>query len=300
MQNLAYTMSKPYQFQFVEGTLINRVEVNKTLADIVSRKKLTVVLGQRQAGKSILVKNFLDGKKNVYVQHLVVGAEIKKACGIFDMDAIAATLRMLKTTPEEPALVVFEMVHSQKDDEIISIYEAMKTIVYDRELPNIRGILVLSNHYAIDSFPRDHGRYETIWIGDLTTEEAKEYIKSKKPDANATAYIEAGGLHLSQLQEAIEAASLGDWKEGVKQRVAQAKRQPDVVQIMRVLPKLGADFDYLVIANLTKSGDDMIRMVRSDTRRTVLYSAGPDLFHWASPSHYSAFHELPSGFRDEL
>ena len=305
MQNLAFNMSKPFQFQFAEGTtLISRMDANKTLADTISRKKLTVVLGQRQAGKSILVQNFLKRKKNVYVYTPEDGRKLvndqEKACGNHNKDLLAETLRMLWTTPEEPAIVVFEIGHNKKDDEIISIYEALKTIVYDRQLPNIRGILVMSNHYSIDAFPSDHGRYETLWIGDLTTEEATGYTKSKKPDVNTSAYIEAVGRHLSQLQSALEKKSLEEWKEGVKRIVKNAAGSPDVQRIMRVLPANGTDFWHLRAANLTHDRKLLISLFRSDTSRTVLYSAEPGLFHWATPSHYSAFQELPSYIREEL
>ena len=187
MQNLASNIAEPYEFHFTFGEFINRTELSQTLADIVSRNQLTVVLGQRQAGKSILVQNFLERKKNVYVYTPEDGRTLvddqEKACSNPGKNLLAETLRMLRTTPEEPAIVVFEIGHNKKDDSIISIYEALKTIVYDRQLPNIRGILVMSNHYSIDAFPSDHGRYKTVWIGDLTTEEATRYAKSKKPDA---------------------------------------------------------------------------------------------------------------------
>jgi hypothetical protein len=198
----------------------------------------------------------------------------------------------VKRSEDAPAYVALEINHNTQNAAVTDIYEAMKNIIFDSGLVFTKGILVLSNSYAIENFPADHGRYKTVWVGDLTEHEAKD-IRAKRKKDDVEDYIEglnATGLHVRQLEAALSEAALEAWKERVVEEVRAAAEVQKTREIMQTLPQSpeGVAWHQLRLGN---GSDELIKQVRGDVWRVVVYSLGPRRFHWASPEHFRAWKE---------
>ena len=86
----------------------------------------------------------------------------------------------------------------------------------------VLGIIILSNHYQVDAFPRDKGRFRTLWVGNLEESEATEFVGKLHADGSVMKDTGTG------LRELAWANELPRWKQEVEYSVrhARASRRP--------------------------------------------------------------------------
>ena len=116
--------------------------------------------------------------------------------------------------------IIFDIPHNAEDADVTRVYEDLKGMVYDdAHRRPVLGIIILSNHYQVDAFPRDKGRFETLWVGDLEESEATEYVGKLQADGSVLTDMGTG------LKELAWANRLPRWKEEVEYSVRAARGQ---------------------------------------------------------------------------
>ena len=107
-------------------------------------------------------------------------------------------------------------------------------MVYDdaRRRP-VLGIIILSNHYQVDAFPRDKGRFETLWVGDLEESEASEYVGKLQADGSVIKDMGTG------LKELAWANRLPRWKKEVEYSVESARASRHARTLMAMIAEGG-------------------------------------------------------------
>jgi len=183
---------------------INREDVLRKLQAINDAPKpggYLVLVGKKGSGKSTLVRQAFKDKEGIAYLHIpskVLSEEVWPS-KFFDMVGIPRELvkgdpevyfeklfcsvaQNLKYKDSEgkeqpgrvPLLVVEIESRTQDDDLVRTVFSAVKVLVADKAA--IKAVVVLSDALAGKDLTPDPRR-KYLWVGDLTQEEAKEYLK---------------------------------------------------------------------------------------------------------------------------
>ena len=172
LTSLAKDMMLPYHYEF-PNNYVNRTGLSTELAELVERSRaprsevrLIVVLGRRQVGKTSVVLEQFIKKTNVYyhkeARAMQLGSDLDHACGSQHLSSghMQRIVGKVYEKSRQNITVIFDIPHNAEDADVTRVYEDLKGMVYDdaRRRP-VLGIIILSNHYQVDAFPRDKGRF---------------------------------------------------------------------------------------------------------------------------------------------
>eukprot|EP00439_Symbiodinium_sp_Y106_P002553 s15593_g1.t1 len=121
-----------------------------------------------------------------------LGSDRKQACGQKHLgkQELQRIVSEVYEKSRQNITIIFDIPHNAEDADVTRVYEDLKGMVYDdayrRPVP---GVIILSNYYQVDAFPRDKGRFRTLWVGDLEEFEASEYGKL---EANGSVMTDMG------------------------------------------------------------------------------------------------------------
>ena len=301
LTSLAKDMMLPYHYEF-PNNYVNRTGLSTELAELVERSRaprsevrLIVVLGRRQVGKTNVVLEQFTKKTNVYYHALearALGSDLDHACGSQHLSKghIQRIVGKVYEKSRQNITVIFDIPHNAEDADVTRVYEDLKGMVYDdaRRRP-VLGIIILSNHYQVDAFPRDKGRFRTLWVGDLEESEATEYIGKLQADGSVIKDMGTG------LKELAWANDLHRWKKEVEYSVRHARTDPQARTLMKMIAAQGAA--GLSLTRLLTLEDslsfplkDVFHIVRPFSE-VFYFDRKRDAFLFVSPHHRVAFQE---------
>ena len=275
LTSLAKDMMLPYHYDLPQP-YVNRTVLSMELAKLVERSqaprsqvRLIVVLGRRQVGKTSVVLEQFIKKTNVYYHEearaMQLGSDRKQACGSLHLHKshVQHIIGEVYERSRQNITVIFDIPHNAEDADVTRVYEDLKGMVYDdaRRRP-VLGIIILSNHYQVDAFPRDKGRFETLWVGDLEESEASEYVGKLQADGSVIKDMGTG------LKELAWANRLPRWKKEVEYSVESARASRHAEALM---------------AMIAEGGTAGLSMTRLLTLREKLSFPLEDVFHIVRP-----------------
>ena len=301
LTSLAKDMMLPYHYDLPQP-YVNRTVLSMELAKLVesslaprSQVRLIVVLGRRQVGKTSVVLEQFTKKTNVYYHALEaramqLGSDRKQACGSLHLHKshVQHIIGEVYERSRQNITVIFDIPHNAEDADVTRVYEDLKGMVYDdaRRRP-VLGIIILSNHYQVDAFPRDKGRFRTLWVGDLEESEATEYIGKLQADGSVIKDMGTG------LKELAWANDLHRWKKEVEYSVrhARASRHAEALMAMIAAPP-GLSMTRLLTLREKMSFplEDVFHIVRPFSE-VFYFDRKRDAFLFVSPHHRVAFQE---------
>ena len=303
LTSLAKDMMLPYHYEF-PNNYVNRTGLSTELAELVERSRaprsevrLIVVLGRRQVGKTSVVLEQFTKNTNVYYHALEaramqLGSDRKQACGSLHLHKshVQHIIGEVYERSRQNITVIFDIPHNAEDADVTRVYEDLKGMVYDdaRRRP-VLGIIILSNHYQVDAFPRDKGRFETLWVGDLEESEASEYVGKLQADGSVIKDMGTG------LKELAWANRLPRWKKEVEYSVRHARASRHARTLMAMIAEGGtAGLSMTRLLTLEDSLsfplEDVFHIVRPFSE-VFYFDRKRDAFLFVSPHHRVAFQE---------
>ena len=303
LTSLAKDMMLPYHYEF-PNNYVNRTGLSTELAELVERSRaprseirLIVVLGRRQVGKTSVVLEQFMKKTNVYYHALEaramqLGSDRKQACGSQapQQTGLQLIVGEVYEKSRQNITVIFDIPHNAEDADVTRVYEDLKGMVYDdaRRRP-VLGIIILSNHYQVDAFPRDKGRFRTLWVGDLEESEATEYIGKLQADGSVIKDMGTG------LKELAWANDLPRWKQEVEYSVESTRTDPQARTLMKMIAAQGtAGLSLTRLLTLEDSLSfplkDVFHIVRPFSE-VFYFDRKRRAFLFVSPHHRVAFQE---------
>ena len=303
LTSLAKDMMLPYHYEF-PNNYVNRTGLSTELAELVERSRaprseirLIVVLGRRQVGKTSVVLEQFMKKTNVYYHALEaramqLGSDRKQACGQKHLgkQELQLIVSEVYERSRQNITVIFDIPHNAEDADVTRVYEDLKGMVYDdaRRRP-VLGIIILSNHYQVDAFPRDKGRFETLWVGDLEESEASEYVGKLQADGSVIKDMGTG------LKELAWANRLPRWKKEVEYSVRHARASRHAEALMAMIAEGGtAGLSMTRLLTLREKMsfplEDVFHIVRPFSE-VFYFDRKRDAFLFVSPHHRVAFQE---------
>ena len=141
---------------------------------------------------------------------LQLGSDLDHACGSQHLSKghIQRIVSEVYEKSRQNITVIFDIPHNAEDADVTRVYEDLKGMVYDdAHRRPVLGVIILSNHYQVDAFPRDKGRFRTLWVGDLEECEASEYVGKLEADGSVMTDMGTG------LKELAWARDLPRWKQ---------------------------------------------------------------------------------------
>ena len=303
LTSLAKDMMLPYHYEF-PNNYVNRTGLSTELAELVERSRaprsevrLIVVLGRRQVGKTSVVLEQFIKKTNVYYHALEaramqLGSDLDHACGSQHLSKghMQRIVGKVYEKSRQNITVIFDIPHNAEDADVTRVYEDLKGMVYDdaRRRP-VLGIIILSNHYQVDAFPRDKGRFETLWVGDLEESEATEYVGKLQADGSVIKDMGTG------LKELAWANRLPRWKQEVEYSVRHARASRHARTLMAMIAEGGtAGLSMTRLLTLEDSLsfplEDVFHIVRPFSE-VFYFDRKRDAFLFVSPHHRVAFQE---------
>ena len=292
----------PYHYEF-PNNYVNRTGLSTELAELVERSRaprseirLIVVLGRRQVGKTSVVLEQFIKKTNVYYHEearaMQLGSDRKQACGSQHLHKshVQHIIGEVYERSRQNITVIFDIPHNAEDADVTRVYEDLKGMVYDdaRRRP-VLGIIILSNHYQVDAFPRDKGRFETLWVGDLEESEASEYVGKLQADGSVIKDMGTG------LKELAWANRLPRWKQEVEYSVRHARASRHAEALMAMIAEGGtAGLSMTRLLTLREKMsfplEDVFHIVRPFSE-VFYFDRKRDAFLFVSPHHRVAFQE---------
>ena len=233
LTSLANNVMLPHHYDLPQP-YVNRTVLSMELAELVehsqaprSQVRLIVVLGRRQVGKTSVIREQFMKKTNVYYHALEaramqLGSDLDHACGSQHLSKghIQRIVGKVYEKSRQNITIIFDIPHNAEDADVTRVYEDLKGMVYDdAHRRPVLGVIILSNHYQVDAFPRDKGRFETLWVGDLEESEAREYVGKLQADGSVMTDMGTG------LKELAWANRLPRWKEEVEHSVRASRGQ---------------------------------------------------------------------------
>ena len=302
LTSLAKDMMLPYHYEF-PNNYVNRTGLSTELAELVERSRaprseirLIVVLGRRQVGKTSVVLEQFIKKTNVYYHEearaMQLGSDRKQACGSQHLHKshVQHIIGEVYERSRQNITVIFDIPHNAEDADVTRVYEDLKGMVYDdaRRRP-VLGIIILSNHYQVDAFPRDKGRFRTLWVGDLEESEATEYIGKLQADGSVIKDMGTG------LKELAWANDLPRWKQEVEYSVESTRTDPQARTLMKMIAAQGtAGLSLTRLLTLEDSLSfplkDVFHIVRPFSE-VFYFDRKRRAFLFVSPRHRVAFQE---------
>ena len=303
LTSLAKDMMLPYHYEF-PNNYVNRTGLSTELAELVERSRaprsevrLIVVLGRRQVGKTSVVLEQFTKKTNVYYHALEaramqLGSDLDHACGSQHLSKghMQRIVGKVYERSRQNITVIFDIPHNAEDADVTRVYEDLKGMVYDdaRRRP-VLGIIILSNHYQVDAFPRDKGRFETLWVGDLEESEATEYVGKLQADGSVIKDMGTG------LKELAWANRLPRWKQEVEYSVRHARASRHAEALMAMIAEGGtAGLSMTRLLTLREKMsfplEDVFHIVRPFSE-VFYFDRKRDAFLFVSPHHRVAFQE---------
>ena len=303
LTSLAKDMMLPYHYDLPQP-YVNRTVLSMELAKLVERSqaprsqvRLIVVLGRRQVGKTSVVLEQFTKKTNVYYHALEaramqLGSDRKQACGSLHLHKshVQHIIGEVYERSRQNITVIFDIPHNAEDADVTRVYEDLKGMVYDdaRRRP-VLGIIILSNHYQVDAFPRDKGRFETLWVGDLEESEASEYVGKLQADGSVIKDMGTG------LKELAWANRLPRWKKEVEYSVESARASRHARKLMAMIAEGGtAGLSMTRLLTLEDSLsfplEDVFHIVRPFSE-VFYFDRKRRAFLFVSPRHRVAFQE---------
>ena len=303
LTSLAKDMMLPYHYEF-PNNYVNRTGLSTELAELVERSRaprsevrLIVVLGRRQVGKTSVVLEQFIKNTNVYYHALEaramqLGSDRKQACGSLHLHKshVQHIIGEVYEKSRQNITVIFDIPHNAEDADVTRVYEDLKGMVYDdaRRRP-VLGIIILSNHYQVDAFPRDKGRFETLWVGDLEESEASEYVGKLQADGSVIKDMGTG------LKELAWANRLPRWKQEVEYSVESTRTDPQARTLMKMIAAQGtAGLSLTRLLTLEDSLSfplkDVFHIVRPFSE-VFYFDRKRRAFLFVSPHHRVAFQE---------
>ena len=303
LTSLAKDMMLPYHYEF-PNNYVNRTGLSTELAELVERSRaprsevrLIVVLGRRQVGKTSVVLEQFIKNTNVYYHALEaramqLGSDRKQACGSLHLHKshVQHIIGEVYEKSRQNITVIFDIPHNAEDADVTRVYEDLKGMLYDdaRRRP-VLGIIILSNHYQVDAFPRDKGRFETLWVGDLEESEASEYVGKLQADGSVIKDMGTG------LKELAWANRLPRWKQEVEYSVRHARASRHARKLMAMIAEGGtAGLSMTRLLTLEDSLsfplEDVFHIVRPFSE-VFYFDRKRDAFLFVSPHHRVAFQE---------
>eukprot|EP00439_Symbiodinium_sp_Y106_P077188 s1721_g16.t1 len=268
------------------------------LAELVERSRaprseirLIVVLGRRQVGKTSVVLEHFMKKTNVYCHEearaMQLGSDRKQACGQKHLgkQELQHIVGKVYEKSRQNITIIFDIPHNAEDADVTRVYEDLKGMVYDDTTHRrpVLGIIILSNHYQVDAFPRDKGRFRTLWVGDLEESEATEYVGKLQADGSVMTDMGTG------LKELAWARDLHRWKQEVEYSVRHARTDPQAEELMAMIAEEGAaGLSMTRLLNLREklsfSLRDVFHIVRPFSE-VFYFDRKRDAFLFVSPHH---------------
>eukprot|EP00439_Symbiodinium_sp_Y106_P056542 s5375_g7.t3 len=201
--------------------------------------RLIVVPGRRQVGKTSVVLEHFNNENNVYYHEearaMQLGLDLDHTCGSQHLHKghIQRIVGKVHEKSRQNVTVIFDIPHNAEDADVTRVYEDLKGMVYDDTTHRrpVLSIIILSNHYQVDAFPRDKGRFETLWVGNLEESEATEFVAKLHADTSDTG---------TGLRELAWANRLPRWKQEVEYSVRHARADPDAEALMAMMSEQGA------------------------------------------------------------
>ena len=302
LTSLAKDMMLPYHYDLPQP-YVNRTVLSMELAKLVesslaprSQVRLIVVLGRRQVGKTSVVLEQFIKKTNVYyhkdARAMQLGSDLDHACGSQHLSSghMQRIVGKVYERSRQNITVIFDIPHNAEDADVTRVYEDLKGMVYDdaRRRP-VLGIIILSNHYQVDAFPRDKGRFRTLWVGDLEESEATEYIGKLQADGSVIKDMGTG------LKELAWANDLHRWKKEVEYSVRRARASRHAEALMAMIAEGGAaglSMTRLLTLREKMSFplEDVFHIVRPFSE-VFYFDRKRDAFLFVSPHHRVAFQE---------
>ena len=302
LTSLAKDMMLPYHYDLPQP-YVNRTVLSMELAKLVERSqaprsqvRLIVVLGRRQVGKTSVVLEQFIKKTNVYyhkdARAMQLGSDLDHACGSQHLSSghMQRIVGKVYERSRQNITVIFDIPHNAEDADVTRVYEDLKGMVYDdaRRRP-VLGIIILSNHYQVDAFPRDKGRFETLWVGDLEESEASEYVGKLQADGSVIKDMGTG------LKELAWANRLPRWKQEVEYSVRHARASRHARKLMAMIAEGGtAGLSMTRLLTLEDSLsfplEDVFHIVRPFSE-VFYFDRKRDAFLFVSPHHRVAFQE---------
>ena len=302
LTSLAKDMMLPYHYDLPQP-YVNRTVLSMELAKLVesslaprSQVRLIVVLGRRQVGKTSVVLEQFIKKTNVYyhkdARAMQLGSDLDHACGSQHLSSghMQRIVGKVYERSRQNITVIFDIPHNAEDADVTRVYEDLKGMVYDdaRRRP-VLGIIILSNHYQVDAFPRDKGRFRTLWVGDLEESEATEYIGKLQADGSVIKDMGTG------LKELAWANDLPRWKQEVEYSVESTRTDPQARTLMKMIAAQGAaglSLTRLLTLedNLSFPLKDVFHIVRPFSE-VFYFDRKRRAFLFVSPYHRVAFQE---------
>ena len=303
LTSLAKDMMLPYHYDLPQP-YVNRTGLSTELAKLVERSqaprsqvRLIVVLGRRQVGKTSVVLEQFMKKTNVYYHALEaramqLGSDLDHACGSQHLSKghMQRIVGKVYEKSRQNITVIFDIPHNAEDADVTRVYEDLKGMVYDdaRRRP-VLGIIILSNHYQVDAFPRDKGRFRTLWVGDLEESEASEYVGKLQADVSVMKDMGTG------LRELAWARDLPRWKQEVEYSVRHARASRHARKLMAMIAEGGtAGLSMTRLLTLEDSLsfplEDVFHIVRPFSE-VFYFDRKRDAFLFVSPHHRVAFQE---------
>ena len=256
-----------------------------------------MVLGRRQVGKTSVVREQFMKKTNVYYHALEaramqLGSDLDHACGSQHLSKghIQRIVGKVYEKSRQNITIIFDIPHNAEDADVTRVYEDLKGMVYDdAHRRPVLGVIILSNHYQVDAFPRDKGRFETLWVGDLEESEAREYVGKLQADGSVMTDMGTG------LKELAWANRLPRWKEEVEYSVESARTDPQARTLMKMIAAQGAaglSLTRLLTLedNLSFPLKDVFHIVRPFSE-VFYFDRKRRAFLFVSPHHRVAFQE---------
>ena len=302
LTSLAKDMMLPYHYELPKN-YVNRTGLSTELAKLVERSRaprsevrLIVVLGRRQVGKTSVVLEHFSNEKNVYyhgeARAMQLGSDRKQACGQKHLgkQELQRIVSEVYEKSRQNITVIFDIPHNAKDADVTRVYEDLKGMVYDdAHRRPVLGVIILSNHYQVDAFPRDKGRFETLWVGDLEESEASEYVGKLQADVSVMTDMGTG------LKELAWANRLPRWKQEVEYSVRRARASRHARKLMAMISAEGAaglSMTRLLTLedSLSFPLEDVFHIVRPFTE-VFYFDRKRDAFLFVSPYHRVAFQE---------
>ena len=302
LTSLADNMMLPYHYDLPQP-YVNRTGLSTELAELVehsqaprSQVRLIVVLGRRQVGKTSVVLEQFMKKTNVYYHRdaraMQLGSDLDHACGSQHLSNghMQRIVSEVYEKSRQNMTIIFDIPHNAEDADVTRVYEDLKGMVYDdaRRRP-VLGVIILSNHYQVDAFPRDKGRFRTLWVGDLEESEATEYIGKLQADGSVMKDMGTG------LKELAWANDLPRWKKEVEYSVRHARADPHAEELMSMISEGGtAGLSMTRLLNLRQKLSfplkDVFHIVRPFSE-VFYFDRKRDAFLFVSPYHRVAFQE---------
>ena len=302
LTSLAKDMMLPYHYELPKN-YVNRTGLSTELAKLVERSRgphsevrLIVVLGRRQVGKTSVVLEHFSNEKNVcYLEEaraMQLGSDLDHACGSQHLSKghIQRIVGKVYEKSRQNITVIFDIPRNAEDADVTRVYEDLKGMVYDdAHRRPVLGVIILSNHYHVDAFPRDKGRFETLWVGDLEESEASEYVGKLQADVSVMTDMGTG------LKELAWANRLPRWKQEVEYSVESARADPHAEELMSMISEGGtAGLSMTRLLNLRQKLSfplkDVFHIVRP-LSEVFYFDRKRRAFLFVSPHHRVAFQE---------